>query len=101
MEQYYNILFIAAAVALGLMLLVCLFRAVRGPKTPDRVISVNMIGTISIGLIAIMAVLIGENYLADIALVYALLSFISVVLLCKIYIGIQRARREREEQKNA
>ena len=100
MEQYYEFLFIAAAVALGLMLLVCLFRAVRGPKTPDRVISVNMIGTISIGLIAIMAVLLGENYLADVALVYALLSFISVVLLCKIYIGIRHAAKEREEKRH-
>ncbi|MDD6882743.1 MAG: monovalent cation/H+ antiporter complex subunit F [Eubacteriales bacterium] len=97
MDKYYAILFGGAAVLLALLLFVCLFRAVRGPKTPDRIIAVNMIGSIAIALIALTAVLIGENYLADIALIYTMLSFVAVVLLCKIYIGIHRARREKEE----
>ena len=102
MNEMYTALFAGAAVFLALMLFFCLLRAVRGPKTPDRVISINMIGSIAVALIAITAVLLGENYLADVALIYTTLSFVAVLVLCKIYIGIHRARQEQEEaDKNA
>ena len=42
-----------------------------------------------------------EDYLVDIALIYAMLSFLAVVLLCRIYIGIHRAKKEKEAKKDA
>lgn len=101
MDRYYKFLFGGAAVILALLWFLCLFRAVRGPKTADRIIAVNIIGSVVIALIALTSVIIEESYLADIALLYALLSFVAVVILCKIYIGIHRARREKERNKNA
>ena len=101
MDDLYSVLFGGTAVLLGLLLFACLFRAVKGPRTPDRIVSVNMIGSISIALIAIISVLLNENYLADVALIYTALSFVAVVVLCKIYIGIHRARMQQEEEKDA
>lgn len=98
MDRYYHILFAGGAVILGLLLFFCLFRAARGPKTADRIISVNIIGSLVVALIALTSVITKEGYLADIALIYTMLSFVAVVLLCKIYIGIQRARREKEKR---
>ena len=39
----------------------------------------------------------GEAYLADIALIYAMISFLSVVVLCKVYTGIYRERQHEKE----
>lgn len=101
MDNAYTYLFQGAMITLGLMLFVCLFRAVRGPTVADRIIAINMTGTITIGLILFLALLLKEGYLIDIALIYALLSFLAVVLLCRIYIGIYRAKTRGEGDKDA
>lgn len=101
MAEAYVWMIQGAIVLLGLSLFVCLFRAVRGPATSDRIIAINMIGTVTMLLILLLSLLMKEGYLIDIALIYAMLSFLAVVLLCKIYIGIHRARKEKEEKKDA
>ena len=88
-------------VVLGAGLFVCLFRAFIGPSVADRVIAVNMTGTITITLILFLALLLKEGYLIDIALIYAMLSFLAVVLLCRIYIGVYRAKKEKGAGKDA
>jgi len=100
MDNAYLYLIQGAMAVLGIALFVCLYRAIKGPSTSDRIIAINMIGTITMLLILLLALLMGEGYLMDIALIYAMLSFLAVVLLCKIYIGIYRAKKEREEKQN-
>ena len=63
-----------------------------GPTIPDRILAINMIGTQMIIIIAVLTILLGEAWLADVAAVYALLSFLGVVVLTKIYIGIYRKK---------
>ena len=92
MTQAYNIVITAALCLLGLVLFACLFRAVKGPSTADRIIAVNMTGTAVIFMILLLTLLLGEDYLADIALIYALLSFLSVVLLVRIFVALNRKR---------
>lgn len=101
MDNLYAMLMQGAMLALGAGLFVCLFRAARGPSTADRVIAVNMTGTIVIALILLLALLLKEGYLMDIALIYAMLSFLAVVLLCRISIGVHRAKKEKEGKKDA
>ena len=45
LEQAYETVFTVALVFLGVMLLLCLIRAVRGPRVADRLVAVNMMGT--------------------------------------------------------
>ncbi len=94
MDKVYGILMQGALIVLGLCLFACLFRAVRGPSTADRIIAVNMTGTVTIMMIILLALMLKEGYLVDIALIYAMLSFLAVVLLCRIYIGIAWAKKE-------
>ena len=103
MDNGYAILMQAAMAVLGGCLFVLLYRAVRGPSTADRIIAINMIGTVTIMLILLLTLLLREGYLMDIALIYAMLSFLAVVLLCRIYIGIHRAKAQgdKEEKKRA
>lgn len=74
------------------LIFLCLVRAVKGPTVADRLVAVNMIGTQIIIIIGILTVLMGEAWLADIACVYAMISFLAVVVFTKIYIGIYRKK---------
>ena len=100
MTEAYNLLFTVVLAVLGVLLFLCLLRAILGPRIADRVVGINMIGTIVILMIAILALMLGEGYLVDIAIIYAMLSFLAVVVLAKIYIGVYRAQRVKEEEQN-
>lgn len=64
--------------------LACLIRTVIGPRISDRLIGVNMTGTQVTGMIAMICVISGETGFIDIAMIYALLSFISAAVLTGI-----------------
>lgn len=81
---------------LTLLALLCLVRCVLGPRISDRVLAINLIGTLTVIMVAVTVVLLGEGYLADIALVYAMLSFLAVILLSKVYTGIYQERKHEE-----
>lgn len=82
-ETLRSSLLIASAVFLSVSIFICLMRAALGPRYTDRIIVASIIGTKVIVLIAVLAVIIGEDYLADICLVYAIISFLSVVVLAR------------------
>ena len=84
-------------IILAVMLMLCLLRAVLGPRVADRIVAVNMMGTIVMVVIAMLAVYMGEGYLLDICLIYAMISFLSVVVLSKVYIGIYEEKRHKAE----
>lgn len=93
----YHNLYITVLILLAIMLFPCLIRAVRGPRIADRLVSVNMMGTMVMVMIAILALLLDEGYLVDICLLYAMISFLAVVVLSKVYIGIYEEKRHKEE----
>ena len=95
MDNVYALLLIIAMGVLGTCLFVCLFRTFRGPTPADRVIAVNMIGTMVVTLICILTLRLGEGYLTDVAMIYTLLSFLAVVMLTKLLIGAWRSRHQR------
>ena len=92
-------LFYGLLSVLAVMQLLCLIRAVIGPRIADRLVAVNMITTMVIVMIGILAVLKKEDYLVDICLVYAMISFLAVVVLSRIYTGEYREAKERRKEK--
>ena len=64
----------------------CFLRAILGPNITDRIVAINVICTKVVIIISILACLLGENSLLDIAIVYAMISFLAVVVLSKCYI---------------
>lgn len=73
--------------ALCLMMVVvfvCLIRAIKGPRITDRVVALNMIGTLVVMMICILAYLLGEAFLIDVAILYALLNMLVVVILTRV-----------------
>ena len=100
----YEVLLYSALVVLAALTLLCLVRAIRGPRIADRIVSINMISTMTIAMIAILAIRQKQGYLVDVALIYALIGFLAVVVLCKVYMGITleaRERKQKEANKNA
>jgi len=100
MNAAYETLFTLTLIILGILLFFCLLRAIRGPRIADRVVGINMIGTIIIMMITILSLMLEEGYLVDIAIIYAMLSFLAVVVLVKIYIGVYRAQKIEEEKRH-
>ena len=99
--QQYEWIFHMILVILGVMLVLCFIRAVIGPRIADRLVSVNMMGTMVMCIIAILGVVLEEGYLADIALIYAMISFLAVVVLTKIYTGVyleQKAKNKAQKE---
>ncbi len=77
-------MFIAVLVAILITMGLALVRALAGPTTYDRIAAVNMFGTKTVLLIAVLAFFSGRTDLLDIALVYALINFIGVVAALKL-----------------
>ena len=96
-EMAYKLLLGFALGVLTLLALACLVRCILGPRISDRVLAINVTGTITVIMVALTVLLLGEGYLADIALIYAMLSFLAVILLSKVYTGIYQERKHEEE----
>ena len=86
-------------IILAVMMLICLIRAIKGPRTADRIVAINMMGTLTMVIIAVLAVKMDEGYLVDICLIYAMISFLAVTLLAKVYMGVYAERKKKEEKK--
>ena len=101
LEMIYQKLYIGVLIILALMLFVCLVRAVKGPRVADRLMAVNMMGTMVMVMIAVLALLLKEGFLVDICLIYALVSFLAVNVLAKVYIGVYEENyRKRHKNDN-
>jgi len=74
---------LGTAAAFVAVSLVAVYRIVRGPTMPDRVIAINVIGSNVVIVIALLAAAIGEPGALDIALVYALLNFLLSIAISK------------------
>ena len=78
---------LGGAAALVLVAVATLSRAVAGPTTPDRIVAVNVVGTTTVVVIALLAAALGELAFLDVALVYALLNFLLSIGLAKFAVA--------------
>ena len=82
----------AALALVGLALLFTFVRLVRGPTLPDRVVALDLMGVLSVGMIAAYAVATDQPVLLEPATVLALVGFLSTVAFARYL-----ARRGRDE----
>ena len=92
-------MFTATMTAILVSMLVVLCRAIRGPSIYDRILGVNVFGTLTVLFIAVFGFLTGRPDFLDIALVYALINFISTVAVLKFfeYRDLGRSRNDQRE----
>lgn len=94
LEQAYSYLYIAVCICLGVAIITTLIRSITAKTIIGRFIGINMLTTIVLAVICILTLFLKEVYLPDIALIYALLSCIAVILLSKIYINLFKKKDE-------
>ena len=96
-QQCYDYLFWGVLVALALCVVAVLIYILKAHLTVDRIIGINLIGTLVVIIICVLTHLLGEDYLADIAIIYVVMSFIAVIILCRIYIDLYYLMRKEKQ----
>lgn len=76
-------LLLGAAAVFAVLAIVVLYRAVVGPTMQDRVLAVNVLGTNTVIILALLSAALDVPSFLDIALVYALLNFLMSVAISK------------------
>jgi|TARA_B100001123_G_C14695851_1_gene783202 multicomponent Na+:H+ antiporter subunit F len=76
-------MFEVSAIFIILAIVIVLFRAIKGPKVYDRILAVNVIGTKTVILIALVGFIYERPHFLDIAIVYALINFIATFAILK------------------
>jgi len=76
-------MWIAAAIALVVFVIIALIRLILGSTIPDRLVALDTINTIVIVIMVILGAAFKEVFLIDVAIVYALLSFITTLFIAK------------------
>jgi multicomponent Na+:H+ antiporter subunit F len=69
----------AATLAIFVAMILAIIRGIVGPTLYDRILAVNMFGTKTVLLISLLGFVMGRPEFLDIAIVYALINFISVI----------------------
>lgn len=64
---------------LGCALLMAFIRLVKGPTLPDRVVAMDLIGVLVVGLIVVLAASTGVQATLDAAMVIAMIGFLGTV----------------------
>lgn len=72
---------------LGASMSICLARAILGPTTSDRIVALDAINTLAIALMVIVGFVYREIIYVDVAIVYAMLSFVSTLYVSKYMEG--------------
>ena len=97
-SQAYYWLFSGAMIWLALLIGAMLIRSIIGPRITDRILSINMIGTLVVACILILTVFLGEPYLLDVALIYVMISFVVVQVLAMTYIPSHKKRERQPDE---
>lgn len=65
----------------------CLYRIGRGPSAPDRTVAIDILGIVVVGFCALSGLITGKDFYLNVALAWALLSFIGTIALAKFLEG--------------
>ena len=95
MDAAFKSFFLVCIIVLAVLTFFCLVRTIKGPRLVDRIVGTNMIGTMTI---AVIAAYLNESSILDICLIYAIMSFVAVIVLTKIYIGIYNEKKSRQSR---
>ena len=78
---------------LGLGLLLTLIRLIVGPKLSDRIVSLDTMNMIIIGIIALLALSFNNELYLDIVIVYSILSFFETIVFARYLEGKKHGNR--------
>ena len=87
-------MYLAAALAILITMVLALIRALSGPSVYDRVLAVNLFGTKTVLLLSVVSFLYGRTDFLDLALAYALINFIGVLAVLQFFESRERSNTD-------
>lgn len=78
-----ELLIVLAVILASGAFLLALMRFIKGPRSADRVVAFDALTIVSISAIVLIALIEGRGIYLDVALVYALLSFLGVIVVAR------------------
>ncbi len=78
---------LAAMAVLLLSSFLCLYRIGMGPTAPDRTVAIDILGTLMVGFCCVFALWYERDFYMNIAIAWALVSFIGTIALAKYLEG--------------
>ena len=94
MNAWFDYLLIGILFLLTAGLFFSLLRAIRGPRMADRILGINMTGSLTTADIAVLAIYLDQSWLLDVCLIYCMISFLAVVVLAKVSIASHEEQEE-------
>ncbi|QLK26690.1 cation:proton antiporter [Natrinema zhouii] len=76
-------IFLTAAALFVVLAIAMFYRAIVGPTTQDRLLAVNVLGTNTVVILALLAAGLDQAWFLDVALIYALLNFLMSIAISK------------------
>jgi len=92
-------LYLAVLLCDAVAMVLTLIRCITGKRIVDRIICVNMMCNEVTLAIAVLALYLKQSFLLDVSLVYVMLSFLAVLILCKVFITVYLNHKKTEERK--
>ncbi len=89
LQEYYNFVILPM---LGISVILVFIRFLKGPSIPDRVIALDLLILIAIGIIAVYSMQNDQSTFLDIAMLFALIAFLGTVAFA--YFLIQRSKND-------
>jgi multicomponent Na+:H+ antiporter subunit F len=83
MNDFLNILLYVQIALSG----ICLYRIIRGPTIPDRMVGIDIFGILVVGICAIISIQTKKSFILDIGIAWIILSFIGTLTLAKYLSG--------------
>ncbi len=77
---------LVAVVIMAALMVLAMIRLIKGPTVPDRVVAMDTINTLVVASMIVLSVLYKQIIFVDVAIVYALLSYVGVLYIAK-YLG--------------
>ncbi len=66
-----------------LAMIPCVYRTIKGPTIPDRVIAVDAMTTVIVVMLGVYSFVQGSVFFMDVALVLSIISFVGTVTISK------------------
>jgi Multisubunit Na+/H+ antiporter, MnhF subunit len=93
----FQTLLMASTAMLTISIAIALYRVIRGPSLPDRILALDSIGYNIIGIVALLCMMLDSSSYLETILLIGILAFLSTVALCKFLergIVIERKRND-------
>lgn len=98
-QAFFDMSILIAFTLLSASLVLCVIRVVRGPTLPDRVLGLDMLVGVAIGLIAVLGIKTGFSLYVDIAIALGLVGFLATVAFARFILHRGASERQLEDEK--